>query len=277
MTDTVPPRETPSILEERGADWLGAAARRRSRRAYDGTPLEPGELAALGELAARWRPYEDARIELVTEAAQDIFTGAIGSYGRVTNAPHTLLFIVSGRTDYSDQHLGYTGEGIVLEAASRGIDTCWIGGFFNPRRVTRIANLSAGERVVAVSPLGHALEAPTASERAMARLADARRRMPVAEIAPDSISSAWPPWAIAAVETARVAPSAMNRQPWRFRLDSDGLVLSKDNPRETSKIPKRLDIGIAMLHVSLAAQSYGVVGEWVDLPGTDVARFATAR
>lgn len=276
MTDaTTPSDEVQAILADRGPHWLGATAHRRSRRAFDGVPLDPTEIAAIRDLTERWRPYQDARVELVVEPSVEVFTGTIGAYGRVSNPPHVLVFIVSGRTDFNDQHMGYTGQGIVLEVTNRGLDTCWVGGYFNPRRVTRLTNLNSGERVLAVAPLGHAPAELAPSERAMARLADARRRMAIAEIAPDS--SAWPAWAIAAMETARLAPSAMNRQPWRFRMDPDGLVVSRDDLYETSKIPKRLDIGIAMLHVSLAAQSYGVAGHWVDLPGTDVARFVTAR
>jgi hypothetical protein len=278
MTDALAmPTEARAVFEDRGPHWLDATARRHSRRAFDGVPLEPAEIAAIQDLTERWRPYPDARVELVTEPVVEVFTGAIGAYGRVNDPPHVLVFIVSGRTDFNDQHMGYTGQGIVLEVAARGLDTCWIGGYFNPRRVTRLTQLGSEERVLAVAPLGRALPELAPSERAMARLADPRRRMPLAEIAPDAATSAWPAWAIAAMETARLAPSAMNRQPWRFRLDSDGMVVSRDDLRETSKIPKRLDIGIAMLHVSLAAQSHGVAGHWVDLPGTDVARFVTAR
>jgi nitroreductase len=261
------------MLREHAADWLGAAASRRSRRAFDGKAAEPRQLEAIAELTQAWRPYSDARVALVTSPVTDVFTGAIGSYGKVTNTPHALVFLAGGRDDFSDQHVGYTGEAIVLEATRLGLATCWVGGFFNPRRVAHIVRLAVGERVLAVSPLGHAQERSTASERAMSRIADARRRLPVSEIAPDSVAGKWPSWAVAAIETARVAPSAMNRQPWRFRMEGKALIVSKDNVLESHKVAKRLDIGIAMLHVDLAAAAHGVDGVWTDLTGMDVARF----
>lgn len=267
------PSHARTVLLEHAGDWLGAVASRRSRRAYDGTPADDGQLEAISALTAQWTPYPDARVALVTSPSADVFTGAIGGYGKVTDTPHVLVFIARNRSDFSDQHVGYTGQAIVLEATRLGLATCWVGGFFNPRRVTRIVNLASGERVLAVSPLGHPREQSTPSERAMSRIADSRGRLPIAEIAPDAQLGTWPDWAVAAMETARIAPSAMNRQPWRFRMEGRGLIVAKDSSLESSKVSKRLDIGIAMLHVHLAAAAHGVDGVWTDLTGSDVARF----
>jgi hypothetical protein len=107
----------------------------------------------------------------------------------------------------------------------------------------------------------------------MEGMAGAHQRKPVEQLAPGIAQGGWPEWAVAAVETARLAPSAVNRQPWRFRLDEGSLVIAKDSPFETPKVTKRLDIGIAMLHAELAADAYGVTGTWSDLDGNDVARF----
>jgi hypothetical protein len=184
-----------------------------------------------------------------------------------------LLFIGDERADFADQHVGYTAEGVVLEAAARGLATCWIGGFFSPKRVAQLVDLGPGERAYAVSPLGYAMPDYSSAERALSSLSGSRHRKRVTEIAPGIEHGRWPAWAAAAVETARVAPSALNRQPWRLRFEDGGLVLAKDSAFETPRTTKRLDIGIAMLHVELAAQVHGVTGAWTDLTGSDVARF----
>ncbi len=106
----------------------------------------------------------------------------------------------------------------------------------------------------------------------MRRMARSKKRKCIEELAP-GIGSSWPEWAVAAVETARLAPSAVNRQPWRFRLDGGGLVVAKDSAFETPKVAKRLDCGIAMLHAELGALAAGLDGLWTDLTGSDVARF----
>jgi hypothetical protein len=235
--------------------------------------VDPAKLKRLGALCDSWRPYPDARVALVAHPSADIFTGIVGSYGKVKGAPHVLVFIGDERSDFADQHVGYTGEAIVLEATVLGLATCWVGGFFSAKRVAQIVDLKPGERAYAVSPLGIALVNDSLTERAMAGMAGAHHRKRVTEIAPGIEHGDWPTWAVAAVETARVAPSAVNRQPWRFRFEDGGIVVAKDTPFETPKVTKRLDIGIAMLHIELAAQAHGLTGRWTDLEGTDVARF----
>ena len=262
-----------SVLRANAAEWLGVVGRRCSRRAYDGVPADPGMLGGIERLLEVWRPYPDARVALVAKPAVDVFTGLVGSYGKVSYAPHVLVFIAEHAEDFADQHLGYTGEATVLEATRLGLATCWVSGFFNAKKAADLVELAPGERVLAVSPLGFALAENTVSERTLTALAGGHHRKPVTDIAPGATGGQWPEWSIAAVETARLAPSASNRQPWRFRMEDGGLVLAKDNFVETPVSTKRLDIGIAMLHVDLAAMAHRVEGVWTDLSGRDVARF----
>lgn len=261
-----------SLLTERGPEWLAAVARRRSRRAFDRVPTDSSTLDTLADACARFRPHPDARIELVRQPVVDVFTGVIGSYGKVTGAPHVLVFVGDARSDFVDQHVGYTGEAIVLEATRLGLDTCWVGGFFSTKRVASVVALAPGERVYAVSPVGTACVGQSLSERAMRGMAGAHKRLPLGDIAVGA-GEGWPDWAVAAVETARVAPSALNRQPWRFSVAGGSLYVAKDSGIETPKVAKRLDCGIAMLHAELGARAAGVGGAWTDLSGMDVARF----
>jgi len=261
-----------------GAAWLAAVARRVSRRVFDGQPAETAALDALEGVCSGFRPFPDARIVLVRAPHVDIFKGLIGSYGKVRNAPHVLLFIGDEGSDTCDQHVGYVGEAAVLQATALGLDTCWVGGFFSAARTRQLVELAPGERVLAVSPVGHAVGDVAFSERGMRRMAGSHARKTVVEIAPGSTEGGWPDWAVAAVETARLAPSAVNRQPWRFRFDAGALVIARDNGLETPRVTKRLDCGIAMLHAELGARASGVDGGWRDLSsGLDVARFVTTR
>ncbi len=121
-------------------------------------------------------------------------------------------------------------------------------------------DLAPGERVFAVSPVGRVPAAKTWGERAMAALARSRRRKDPYTIAPGC--GTWPPRARRGAELARLAPSAMNRQPWRFAFQHGGVFLLQDSPRDTYRIPKRLDCGIATLHFELGARQAGVAGRW---------------
>lgn len=269
---------TTDFFAENGPGWLAAVARRTSRRAFDGPPVDTATLDALDIVCTGFRPFRDARSVLVRSPGVDVFTGAIGSYGKVKGARHVLLFIGDEGSEFCDQHVGYVGEAAILEATVLGLETCWVGGFFDAARTEQLVELAPTERVLAVSPVGHATGKLALVERGMRRMAKSQRRMRVSQVAPSIIKGGWPDWAVAAVETARLAPSAVNRQPWRFRFDAGALVIARDNGVELPRVTKRLDCGIAMLHAELGARATGIAGAWRDLSnGLDVARFVTTR
>lgn len=245
-----------------------AISRRRSRRSFDGTPVATDDLEAIEAFAQAFRPWPDARVVVVPQASQAVFAGIIGAYGGVSGAPSALVFV--GGSDTDPARVGYTGQAVILEVTARGLDTCWVGGAFSAHAAAEIAGIQRGERVFAVSPLGHAARSATAKERMLFGMARAKHRRPLDEIAPGHQN--WPAWAQAAVRAARLAPSAMNRQPWRFRMEAGTLVVAyagSDTPRTS----KRLDCGIAMMHAELGAASEGAFGRWELLAGRDVARF----
>jgi hypothetical protein len=76
-----------------------------------------------------------------------------------------------------------------------------------------------------------------------------------------------------ALQSARLAPSAVNRQPWRFYAEPDSITVSVNSLKQQYGISKRLCCGIAMLHIEVAALNYGVKGVWEFLNPPQVARF----
>lgn len=265
-------RGTHEMLRERSEVWSEAALSRRSRRDFDRQPAEPALLDALEATCADFRPFTDCKVELIHAPELDIFRGIVGSYGKVVGAPHVLVMIAEKEPASAQQHIGYTGQGCVLEATALGLDTCWVGGFFSHHKVGRLVELTGAESVFAVSPVGHAPARLSLNERVMSRMAHSHRRKPVSEIA-EGLDDAWPAWASSAVERARIAPSAVNRQPWRFRMEDGGLVVSKTHG-ELPSVTKALDCGIAMLHAELGALAQGVTGTWRDCTrGHDIAVF----
>lgn len=258
--------------------WRRAAEARHSRRAYDGTPIDADVLRSLESFCGDFRPYEEARTVLVAEPGTNVFTGILGSYGRVHGAPSVLLFIACEEgSSRAQRRCGYTGEAAILEATALGLGTCWVGGFFDPAKAKRLIPLAAGERIVAVSPLGRAVAEKTVTERTMRGLAGSHERKSLEQIAPGH--EGWPLWARTAAECVRIAPSAVNRQPWRLGLDGDTLVISKDSPGDLPRVTKELDIGIASLHAELGALKEGAVGAWADTAGdrVEVCRYTLTR
>lgn len=234
------------------------------------------------------------------------YMGIMGSYGRISGAPAALAFAGqlapgaadaqpdataqgAGAPDASPQSasrsddsefaieelIGYVGEAAVLEATALGLDTCWVAGFFSPGLTESLIGAGTGETVFAVSPLGHAAHALSGKEKYVFQMSRPKKRLKLEHIALGLFNKDWPHWAVAGIRAVQTAPSATNRQPWRFRLDGDTVVLATNGP-DSYGVSKRIDCGIAMLHFELGVRQAGRDGHW-EPPGTgdrlDVARW----
>jgi len=92
----------------------------------------------LERLCEEFRPFKGVRAEIVRTPPEGVFKGIIGSYGKIRNAPHIAVVIGDASIPEVQEAAGYLGEGIILDATSLGLHTCWIGGFFRPERIERI-------------------------------------------------------------------------------------------------------------------------------------------
>ena len=80
-------------------------------------------------------------------------------------------------------------------------------------------------------------------------------------------------WAAEGVRLARIAPSAVNRQPWRFELDQGAVTVSVVGRGAEGSVSRLLDVGIAMLHFEVGARLMGAQGTWELLEAPRVALF----
>jgi Putative TM nitroreductase len=254
--------------------WYAAIASRRSRRSYEkGKQIEPGPREQLGEVCKSFRPYPCARVEFIAEPPDDIFANALGFYGNVKNAPAFLAFIGDTSDPNVQEKMGYTGEAAVLEATRLGLGTCWVALTYNTKSVSSIINLKGTEKLLSVSPIGYTIEKWTFEEKMFTAFGAMHQRKPLSIMTTGIKELQRAAWSQAAVEAARLAPSATNRQPWNFDVEDDGITISIKNTGMEFNVSKRLDCGIAMLHIELGAMSAGVSGGWEFLKQPQVARF----
>jgi len=253
--------------------WHAAIPHRRSRRNYDSTDLEPDLLSHMQNICRDFRPFPQARAELTTQSPDEIFKGIIGHYGKIKGAPALIAFIGNMDDPHIQEKVGYLGEGIILEATAKDLATCWVGGFFRPKVAASIVGTGENERVLAVTPVGYAIEDFSPQENIMTGFGRSHRRKRLAELVTGLEQVEWPHWMKSALEAATLAPSAINRQPWRFYVEPDSITVSVYVSRLDFGISKRLDCGIAMLHIEVAALDCGVQGKWEFLEAPKVARF----
>lgn len=252
--------------------WYGAIAARTSRRVFMGRPPDEDSLARLETVCREFRPFLGVRTVLVRESPESVFKGLIGGYGKIKGAPLYAAFVADTAASRFQESVGYVGEAFVLEAAALGLGTCWVSGFFRPAAAAGHVPLEPGEKILAVTPVGYAADALTFGEKTMKTIVGSAGRKAL-----DSLvlsGDIREEWQRRALEAARLAPSAGNRQPWRFRLEPGAVIVTASGDPAGDGGPKRLDCGIAMLHLELGARAAGVGGHWEfpDAPGIAVFR-----
>ncbi|WP_058302683.1 nitroreductase family protein [Gorillibacterium timonense] len=242
---------------------------RISRRTYTAPP----ECARLEELQRYSEELNTAadgavRIGVWAEGADEVFGGLTNSYGMFSGVQAFAAFI--GRMEGDERKAkalcGYYGEQFVLKANARGLGTCWVAGTFDKGMAKKIAGVEEGEKLVCVVPLGIVPDSFSLREKVVKGFSTARRRKPLEQLLrnPEELAAA-PDWMRSALEAARIAPSAVNLQPWRFTLAPTEQALTVQAEGRAEKEP--VDLGIAMAHVEIAALQAGVQGEWSEEAG----------
>lgn len=190
----------------------------------------------------------------------------LGTYGVIKGAKLYLGVTVADKP-YAMEAVGYDFEKLVLYAASLGLGTCWLGGTFNRSAFVEAMEIKEGELFPILSPLGHPAERKSITEKLMRKMVNADNRLDWGEIffngdfsqplAEDSCEYDF------ALEMLRLAPSAVNKQPWRVVVCGDKVHFYK-KPMAGAEITtidmQRIDLGIAMCHFDLAAKEQGIAG-----------------
>lgn len=253
--------------------WYSVIAKRRSRRLFDSKPIPPDLLARLNAVRIEFKPFTGVRAVIITQSVDNVFKGALAHFGKIKGAPAFIAFIGDMEDPNIQEKVGYFGEGIVLEATALNLSTCWVGGFFRPEVAASLSFVKENEKVLAVTPVGYAAEKMSLEEKIMTGFGRTHKRKPLNELVTGIQEIKWPLWIKKALEAARLAPSAVNRQPWRFFVESHSITISVDDLKDTFNISKRLDCGIAMLHIEIAAFYCDIRGKWEFLEPPEVARF----
>jgi hypothetical protein len=231
---------------------------RSSRRNYAARAVERHKLETLTAFARSISGLRrGVRIEVVERDSSGVFKGLIGGYGKISATDQYAAFIADPSVPDAELLLGYYGEAFILEATSLGLGTCWVSGTFNPESVKSHVPLQPGEAVFSITPLGYSAEDESAVSKFARFVVGSKNRKSLDAIFEGSPASI-PPWAVSALESARLAPSAMNRQPWLFAWENGSMAL------RARGAGKRLvqDCGIAALHFELGALRERVSGTW---------------
>jgi len=256
-------------MEIPAGSWYKSIFLRHSQRKYSGEMPDEDVTTRIENVCAEFTPFLGVRSVLVREPANDVFKGAVGQYFfKVTEAPYYIAFIGNMNTPNVQASAGYIGEGVILESTSQGLNTCWVGGFFKRESVEKQIDLKDNEQILAITPVGYS---KIDGDR-IGKSTKTYRRKDLNDLV-ISDQKMEGDWIDSALEAARLAPSAANRQPWRFTINGDSITISSNSKREGFGVSRRLDCGIAMLHLELGARVKGIKGSWEFLDYPEVARY----
>lgn len=229
---------------------------RHSVRKFDNRCLTDSTIELLKQACIEApRLMSDGRAVMISTGAETIFTGPM-----LKNVPACLALVGPEGNYLAAANIGYIGEYLVLKATSLGLGTCWVTGTFRSEKVNSLIDLNEGEKVIAVVAMGYSCGKAGLVERIVKTAVKTSTRKPLNELMKEGKCLAnHPQWVQNALEAARWAPSAMNRQPWRFEVDSDGIRVFPLAPENAGHW---LDCGIAMAHLEISALTEGIQGQW---------------
>lgn len=225
--------------------WKEAMEKRCSRRSYKKEALSVEMLIFLNERIKEYNKLANLHMHFVTNEAT-AFQGLKKSYGMFKNVEHYIMLICDTKDVYSKEKLGYYGERLVLEATSKGLGTCWVGGTFD--RASCPYPLQAHEIIACVIAIGNVDDKLHIKEKIIAK-AIHRKSKTIQAMSNANKNS--PRWFLQGMEAVKMAPSAVNKQPVTFTLHNNRVTAIVQNH-------EYLDLGIAMLHFELGAKG----GTW---------------
>lgn len=174
-------------------------------------------------------------------------------------------------TSYRNEAFGYAFEMMILYAQFLGIGTVWIGGTMDRAAFEAEMNLEEDEVMPCVSPLGYPAKKMSLRESMMRKGIKADERLAFEDIVyhnnfeqplkSDAAGKLFLP-----LEMVRLAPSAVNKQPWRMVV-IDNVVhfyLQRSKGFGVGKHDmQKIDLGIALCHFDVMARDLGIDTEFV--------------
>lgn len=227
--------------------------RRRSIRKYLSEELQVGILEEIKEASRSVKKlYEDNDIDIhIVEDGtrfQNMITGIFGIWGKI-RAPHYIV-VTSNKAEGYLENAGFALESIVLSLTNVGIGTCFIGRGINQQLLKTMIPLKKDHEVVSIVSFGY----PKNEESKRKNIIRWKKRMELDEFTSGYVTKTWQH----ILDAVRMAPSAMNTQPWRFFIDKNTVDIYSINKKcffvKNSSKMNRIALGTALYHLYIAAK-----------------------
>lgn len=204
---------------------------RHSVRQYKNKPLEADIISALQTEIDACNQESGLHIQLVTNEPK-AFDGFMAHYGKFSGVTNYIAMIGKKGADL-DEKCGYYGERLVLRAQQMGLNTCWVALTYS--KIKNAFTINNGEKLCVVISLGYGKTQGTP-----------HKSKSISEISKSD--KPLPSWFRAGVETALLAPTAMNQQKFLFTLTENRVSVKAGVGFYT-----KVDLGIIKYHFEIGA------------------------
>lgn len=216
---------------------MRAINERHSVRQYEDKPLSEDVVSTLTAALEVLNDEGWLDMQLIVDEpkAFSCLSSKVTGFSGVKN----YLAIIGPECPTLHEACGYYGEKMVLLAQHLGLNTCWVGKTFKIQQAYR---LTMGEELTSVIALGYGKDQGSPHKSKSPQ-----------EVAPGYDDA--PDWFKAGVDAALLAPTALNRQRFRFKIvgqDEEGLPVVKASTKPGSFT--KIDLGIAKCHFEIAAR-----------------------
>ncbi|WP_313582345.1 nitroreductase family protein [Lacrimispora sp.] len=246
---------------------------RSSVRTYENRDLTANEKAQINAYIDNLSNpfFADVTFRLL-EKASSTNGEKLGTYGVIKGAGNYIVASAAEK-ELALEALGYSFEKLILYATSLGLGTCWLGGTFNRSGFAAAMNLKEGDLFPCISPIGYPAGKKSTMESLMRWVSKADQRKEWSELffkqnfsqpltKDDAGEFAFP------LEMVRLAPSAVNKQPWRIVQDKDAyhFYMARSLKSDNEKVDlQRVDMGIATCHFHMAVLEKELPGKFQKL------------
>lgn len=224
---------------------------RRSVRKYKSQPISRAHMDAIRWFINELTPLNAIPFDIIFfedgELITKTFKGIANMYSKVI-APHYIA-ITSKEEPGHLENVGFIGEQLIFKLTALGIGSCWLGRSIDKNVFNKIAPIKTDQSHIILISFGYAEENLSPISK--------RNRLNINQFVQGEIKEDFIP----ILNALRIAPSAVNSQPWRIIVEENTMHLyMKTKNFISEKILAKLnlvDMGIGLCHMVKTAEELG--------------------
>lgn len=239
---------------------------RKSVRTFTGEPLTNEDRAAIDQfIQSPTNPFH------VSVDFRLLDVKKYGLSSPVVVGADLYLAAKVKRCKYYEIAFGYSFEHVCLYAESLGVGTAMLAASINRAAFEKAMDVQNDEVLIVASPVGYPAQKKSIRESLMRKGLKADERIPFAQLFfnkqyGNQLTPSSAGVFAEALEMARWAPSAVNKQPWRAVVSDDVVHFYEEKTTKDSPLGdiQKVDVGIALAHFDLTMQEDSHNGRFVE-------------